>query len=87
MVEKTLVFDKKLIEEIIVGVLAKIPLIDFSKKQTISFNENNEIKVEFSLKPEALSVYNIAFDAQSTIYYELVSCLNSKNFTINVSII
>ncbi len=78
-------FNAKVIKEIILEIIKKIPLVDSSIEPQVEINlKNFVIDIKVAIDNENYGIYNCLSETQDLVYYELKEMFDNDQITVNV---
>ncbi len=78
-------FNAKVIKEIILEIIKKIPLVDSSIEPKVEINlKNFVIDIKVAINDDNYGVYNCLSETQDLVYYELKEMFDNDQITVNV---
>ncbi len=78
-------FNAKVIKEIILEIIKKIPLVDSSVEPKVEINlKNFVIDIKVAISDDNYGVYNCLSETQDLVYYELKEMFDNDQITVNV---
>lgn len=78
-------FNAKVIKEIILEIIKKIPLVDSSVEPKVEINlKNFVIDIKVAINDDNYGVYNCLSETQDLVYYELKEMFDNDQITVNV---
>ncbi|MDE7433726.1 MAG: hypothetical protein K2M43_01070 [Mycoplasmoidaceae bacterium] len=78
-------FNEKVIREIIIEIIKKVPLVNSNITPVINVNLNKMVfNVEVSVNDDNYGVFNCLSEVQDLIYYELSEITDNNEIIVNV---
>ena len=78
-------FNAKVVKEIILEIIKKIPLVDSSIEPKVEINlKNFVIDIKVAINDDNYGVYNCLSETQDLVYYELKEMFDNDQITVNV---